>query len=172
MILPILAFTAMFALADRICGGDRIIPRIKLGKVQFSIINDVWVPFALMGGTWQLTEDVWTTLTLPLAFALWRGPGWKTFGGDLAPTTPKEVRGTFLRHLLAWPLTAAIWPLTTPLAAILMPVAFAGVATILADATGQQKLRGKNTTEQMEWMRGGAMGLLIGSVVAGAAYAS
>lgn len=172
MILPILAFTFLFAAADRICGAPRIIPRIKLGKVQFSIINDVWVPFALMGGTWQLTENVWAALTLPLAFAFWRSPGWKTFGGDLAPTTTREVGGTFLRHLLAWPLTAALWPLTTPLAAILMPLAFAAVATILAQATGQQKLRGKNTTEQMEWKRGGAMGLLIGIVVVGEAYAS
>lgn len=170
-LLTVLAFTVMFALADRICGGPRLIPRIKLpGLKPFSIINDVWVPFALMGGTWQLTENVWLTATLPLAFAIWRGPGWKMFGGSLAPMTPKEVRGTFQRHLLALPLTAALWPATTPLAAILMPLSFAAVATILAYWAGQQNLRGKNTTELMEWMRGAAMGLLIGVIITATAY--
>ena len=165
MILPIVAFSVMFALADRICGGPRIIPPIKLGKVQFSIINDVWVPFALMGGTWQLTENVWTTLTLPLAFAIWRGPGWKTFGGDLAPTTPEQVSGTFLRHLLAMPLTAAIWPSTAPAIALAVPLAFALIAGTLAWWCGLEVSKGRNRTEAVEWLRGGSLGLLIGLVV-------
>jgi hypothetical protein len=91
-----LAFLPLYALADRAWGMDR--PRWWPEKGPWKAV----VLAALVGGGY-LAAGVLGAF-LPLAWAVWRTPGWKDVpGASMTPRSAREVAMTFIRHAIAAP---------------------------------------------------------------------
>ena len=90
-ILILIAMTLGLGVLDRYIGwGGHGRVKPVLASVAF-----------LAGIGYLLGWPILAWATLPIAFLIWRTPGWKTLGGSLDPRTPNELIGTFYRHMMA-----------------------------------------------------------------------
>jgi hypothetical protein len=104
--------------------------------------------------------------TLPVAFLIWRTPGWKTLGGSLAPTTKSEVFGTFCRHLLALAFVLpAYYAGVNIVGVVIAMVAFAIAATYLAVGNAKDFAKGEDHNAVVEVFRGFYLGFLLGAAI-------
>lgn len=96
--------------------------------------------------------------TFPIAFLIWRTPGWRLLGGSINPA-PSQAPGTFARHLLTLAFLApAYWAgKSIPITAACM-AAFAAVATGLGVWNYYKRAHINHT---IETLRGLALGGLL-----------
>lgn len=100
--------------------------------------------------------------TFPVAFLIWRTPGWKTLGGSLAPRTKSEVFGTFCRHLLALAfIIPAYYAGINIVGVVVTMVAFAVMATYLAALNAKWFDKGEDHNAVVEVFRGLHLGLFL-----------
>jgi len=71
---------------------------------------------------------------LALVWLVYRTPGWKVFGGSATPTNPKEIAGTFARHIMAMPMAVPVgyWFGLPYLMFVVAFTAYAVASTLLA----------------------------------------
>lgn len=154
----------LYALADRFAGGGWPALDARLpGRAAFwAALACAGIGFLLLGRFGALCA---------LAWFIWRTPGWKVFGGSMAPRGAGEIVGLALRHLIATPciVLAAYWSGGDLLFAAAAGVAFACVATALGVYLGSEvaqagregvPLGNQNTV--VELARGAAFGAAIG----------
>jgi hypothetical protein len=151
-------FVPLCALLDRAWGGGLPL-RIGghgLGKPASLLL----FPLALFCGF-----SVMGAAVLTVAWVAWRSPGWRTFGGDLAPHRERYL-GTFLRHCIA-PTAFIMAGLVIlqhfdPRQALYL--ALPVVATLLAIWLRRRSNEGVDVNATVELVRGAALGALIGVV--------
>lgn len=151
-------FVPVCALLDRAWGGGLPL-RIGghgLGKPASLLL----IPLALFCGF-----SVMGAVVLTVAWIAWRSPGWRTFGGDLAPHRERYL-GTFLRHCIA-PAAFILSGLVIlqhfnprQLLYLIFPV----VATLLAIWLRRKSNDGEDVNATVELVRGATLGALICAV--------
>lgn len=151
-------FVPLCALLDRAWGGG--LPLRIAGHGLGKPLSLLMFPAALFCGfAWQ------GALALTVAWVGWRSPGWRTFGGDLAPHRERYL-GTFLRHCLA-PLgfgAASAYIVQGFETRFLLYLIFPVVATLLALWMRRKSNEGEDIGASVELIRGAVLGSLIWAV--------
>ena len=150
----LLAYPALFAVADRWCGGGLGWRATFRGRPIYYAAPVLIALTALDG---HVNDG--------LGWLAWRWPSWKLFGGQIDPVTPDELRGTFLRHLLI--LMVAVLSIASEwigagAVQFVACVLFAAGATALGYLNGRAK---SDVNPQIEAARGALFGLLMGAVL-------
>ena len=137
---------------------DRLIGWGGYGRTKPVIASIIF----LAGIGYALDFPVLAWATLPVAFLIWRTPGWKTLGGSLAPVNKSEVFGTFRRHLLALGFVFPLyWAGFNVVPTIICMIIFALCATGLGILNAIWFAKGKDHNEWIEAVRGLSLGCLL-----------
>lgn len=157
----LVTLVVVFAYFDRFCGGGIFWHKDIPGRP----IYYVFAGAALVGlFVWFFApEDRERLIRYSLllgAWLAWRWPGWKLFGGSLAPKNAQEGCGTVARHSILFLALLAV-PVSQ-LAYAAPAVAFLVVAyTILHMQIRQASLDGKDIIPAVELTRGVMYGLFV-----------
>lgn len=97
--LLVATLSVAYAAADRFSGGGLGWEKLKHDGGGFLRGRPIYYAIPLLAGVTYLADphNTWLWLGL-LAWALWRLPGWKLFGGRMDPKTTSELAGTYVRH--------------------------------------------------------------------------
>ena len=186
------AFVALFAVADRLAGGDYIhnlqtiveadaktwrCPR-WVSALAVEIVNarsTFWASVALaalLAVVGAFSHFGPRLALLALSFAAWRWEGWAVFGGAIDPKTNTQRLGLFERHLLVYPaflpaliwLGHAHWFRTSVVSFVLLGV-FTIWATILGAVLAAEEGRMPNLNASVEAARGAVLGLFVAAAL-------
>jgi hypothetical protein len=187
-----LTLILLFALADRLAGGDYIAqlqaaigreasaiqPR-WLGVLVVEIANarsTFWASIALsalLALLGALTPFGPKLAVLALGFAAWRWEGWTVFGGQMDPKTQLQRFGLLERHMLALP---AILPILIWLCAghcveagvfgAGALAAFAIWATLVGCVLAAEEGQAPGLNTAIELLRGAGLGLAVALTLA------
>ena len=120
----------------------------------------------LAGIGYLLGWPVLAWATFPLAFLVWRTPGWKTLGGSLAPRNKSEVFGTFCRHMLAIAFILPAYYAGVNIVGVAIAMfGFAVSATYLAVLNAKWFDKGEDHNAVVEVFRGFYLGFLLGVAI-------
>jgi hypothetical protein len=138
-----------------VCGAaDRIIGWGAFGRTKPIIASAL----ALGGIAYGLHLPPVACVTFPIAFLVWRTPGWNVLGGSINPA-PHQAFGTFLRHALSLGfIFPAYWAHLSVLVTGSCMLCFAALATALAVWNYENKAHANQT---IETLRGLGLGVFL-----------
>lgn len=153
----LLLLIPVFAIFDRWCGGGLGWKPTFKGRPIYYVI--LLIPLFFLFG--------WQYGVMLLGWCIWREPKWKLFGGSLAPTTKREIAGTFARHLLILPVifVCLTFPLVAWLWTFIVLVGWAGLATYLAVENAVYSKLGVDINDFIELCRGALFGIAMFTVL-------
>jgi hypothetical protein len=188
-----LTLILLFALADRLAGGDYI-ARLQaivaadaarwraprwISVLAVEIVNarsTFWASIALAGLMallGALTPFGPKLALLAIGFAAWRWEGWTVFGGQMDPKTQLQRIGLLERHLLALPavLPILIWlcpahRLEAGFFGAGALAAFAIWATLVGCILAAEERRAPGLNTPIELLRGAGLGLAVAVTLA------
>ena len=149
----LLLLIPIFAMFDRWCGGGLGWKPTFRGRPIYYVILLIPLFFVI---NWQLG-------VMLTGWCIWREPKWSLFGGSLAPTTKREVIGTFARHLLILPviLICLTFSLSAWLWTLAILVVWAALATYLAIENAVYAKTGVDVNASIELLRGALFGIAM-----------
>ena len=145
-----LTLIPIFAVLDRWCGGGMGWRSTFIGRPLYYVV--ALIPAALLLD--------WRLGVILTGWCIWRAPGWKLFGGSLAPKGGREIVGTFNRHLLilSVALAAQGQPLVAQIIVIGMLAVWAAFATHFAVWNRLEADKGVDANAYVELSRGAIFG--------------
>lgn len=155
--LLVLLLIPAFAIFDRWCGGGLGWKSTFKGRPIYYVMLLIPLFFVI---NWQLG-------VILTGWCIWREPKWKLFGGSLAPTTKREIIGTFARHLLILPviLVCLTFPLVSWVGTLITLVVWAALATYLAVENAEYARVGIDVNNSVELGRGALFGIAMFTVL-------
>ncbi len=164
--LALISLVLYFAWADRFCGGGFNWKPSIPGRPIYYVLGGVLLAF---GAIRLLAFEIWKPEYAYISGAaimwiVWRWPGWKLFGGSLAPSNSKEIWGTVLRHSLLFGVLLATPTFHTWMAAglitclVLMYTAFHVQIRLMSNV-------GVDIIPRVELARGAMFGATLATII-------
>jgi hypothetical protein len=159
-----LALMGTFAFFDRFCGGGLGWSSNFRGRPIYYVFGGVL--FVEIVCRIFSIDGLLPYCAATIMWCAWRWPGWKLFGGSLAPKTRREIAGTFLRHSLLFG-TVLVTPFDR--IAVAWPLLLALVATYTYGhwMIGQSAEFGADIIPEVELGRGALFGVVLYGIFGG-----